>query len=143
MARSKLDLPEKFDFSIEMPIRISDINAGNHLAASAILPMAHDARMRFMMHYGFTESNVDGCGVIMADSVTVYKSQGFYGQTLKIEIAVSDFTKKSCDFLYRITDRDTGTEIARLKTCMVFFDYKKQKSVDVPAKFKSLFEPGI
>ncbi|MFA4836898.1 MAG: thioesterase family protein [Dehalococcoidia bacterium] len=141
MARVKIDLPEKFDFSTDIPIRMSDINAGNHLGATSILPLTSEAKLIFLRHLGFTSLDIYGCAYIMADAAMIFKSQGFYGQTLKIEIAVRDFTKKACDFIYRITNKETGIEIARVKTCTVFFDYKTQKPVDVPAKFRSIFEP--
>lgn len=32
MARIKLVLPEKFSFKTSIPVRISDLNYGNHLA---------------------------------------------------------------------------------------------------------------
>lgn len=75
----------------------------------------------------------------MTDASLVFKSQGLYGQTLKIEVGVSNFTKKSCDFIYRFTNKETGREIARVKTGVTFIDYKTQKLIEVPAKFKSLF----
>lgn len=137
--RVKLELPEKFDFSAEIPIRISDINYGGHLGHDAILPLAHEARLHFLKHFGYTEMNIEGASYLMADAVIVYKSQAFYGQTLKIEIAVTNFAPKSCDFFYRITDKQTGTEVARLKTCMVFIDLRNGKPTDVPEKFKARF----
>ena len=75
----------------------------------------------------------------MTDATLVFKSQAFYGETLKIEAAVTDFTKKSCSFYYLLTNRETGREIARVKTTMVFFDYRTQKTIDVPAKFRDSF----
>ncbi|MBM3133314.1 MAG: thioesterase [Chloroflexi bacterium] len=137
--RVRLELPEKFDFSTEIPIRISDINYGNHLGHDAILPLAHEARLQFLKHFGYTELDIEGASYVMADAVIVYKAQAFYGQTLKIEIAVADFAPKSCDFFYRVTDKETGTEVARLKTSMVFYDYRKGKPTDTPEKFRARF----
>ncbi len=139
MARVRLDLPEKFDFSTEIPIRISDINYGGHLGHDAILPLAHEARLQFLKHLGYTEGDIEGLSYLMADALIIYKSQAFYGQTLKIEMAVRDFGPKSCDFLYRITDKGTGAEIARLKTGMVFYDYRSGKTARVPEKFRARF----
>lgn len=139
MARARLDLPETFDFSTEIPIRISDINYGGHLGHDAILPLAHEARLQFLKHLGYSEADIEGLSYLMADAVIIYKSQAFYGQVLRIEIAVRDFGPRACDFLYRITDKETGSEIARLKTCMVFYDYRTGKTAEVPEKFKARF----
>lgn len=140
MTRVRIDLPETFVFSTEIPIRISDINYGNHLGHDAILPLAHEARLRFLNSLGYTEFDIEGASYIMADAAILYKGQGYYGQTLVIEIAVRDFTRSGCDFVYRISEKTSGSEIARLKTGMVFFDYGKGKTVPVPQTFRSRVE---
>ncbi|MDD5094079.1 MAG: thioesterase family protein [Dehalococcoidia bacterium] len=137
MPRVRVELPETFDFSVDLPIRFSDINAGNHLAHNAILTLAQEARLIYLKHLGFTD-----LAYVMADAVIVFKAQAFYGQTLTIDLSVGNFAPKSCDFIYRITTKETGMEVARLKTCMVFFDYKTQKSIRVPEKFQAIFEDG-
>ena len=55
MARIKIELPEKFIFSTEIPLRISDINYGGHLGNDAVLSIAHEARIRFFNKHGFKE----------------------------------------------------------------------------------------
>jgi acyl-CoA thioester hydrolase len=139
MARVKLELPESFPFSTEIKVRISDINYGGHLGNDALLSIIHEARVRFLESYGFTEADIDGVGIIMTDVVIVYKSEGFYGDVLKIDIAVTDFTKVGCDFVFRLVHKEKGNEIARAKTGVVFFDYEKHKVTAMPAVFKNKF----
>lgn len=139
MARIKLDLPEKFDFSTEIRVRINDINYGGHLGHDSVLTLTHEARVRLLSSYGFTEGNIDGPGLIVSDAVIVYKSEAFYGEILLIEIAVLDFSQYGCDFVYKLTQKENGKEVARAKTGIVFFDYEKRKVAPVPEKFKSLF----
>jgi acyl-CoA thioesterase FadM len=138
MARVKLDLPEKFAFSTEISVRISDINYGGHLGHDSILSLTHEARVRMLREYCFTEIDIDGVGLIVSDVVIVYKSEAFYGETFKIEIATCDFSKYGCDFVYRITEKESGREVARAKTGIVFFDYKERKIAPVPEKFKEI-----
>lgn len=138
MARVRLDLPRQFEFSTKIRVRISDINYGGHLGNDAILSLIHEARLRFLNKNGFTESNIDGSGLIMVDSVIVYKSQGLYGEILSIEVATDNFSKHGCDFIYRITKKETGREIARAKTGVVFFDYEKKRMVRVPERFRAM-----
>jgi YbgC/YbaW family acyl-CoA thioester hydrolase len=139
MARIRLDLPKQFAFSTEIQVRIRDINYGGHLGNDSVLSLMHEARLRFLTRYGYSESNIEGFGFIMIDSVIVYKSQAFYGDTLTIEVAVDEFSKYGFDFIYRMTNKETGQEIARAKTGIVFFDYEKNKIARVPQKFKTLF----
>ena len=139
MARVKIKLPEKFQFKTELPLRISDINYGGHLGNDSVLTIAHEARLRCMKDVGFSELDCGGAGTIMIDSMIVYKNQGFYGDTIEVEVAVTDFSKLGCDFYYLLKSKNNGNEIARVKTGMVFYDYKVGKVVPIPEKFKQTF----
>ncbi len=139
MARIKLTMPEKYAFTTEMTLRIGDINYGGHMDNAAVLALAHEARIRFLAEYGWTELDVEGHGVIMSDAAVVYRSEGFHGDKVKIFIAVSEISSMGFDLMYLLTNSKTGLEIARVKTGMVFFDYQKRRPVKVPEKFSSTF----
>ncbi len=136
MARIKIDMPENYIFSTEIPIRISDINYGGHLGNDAVLSMVHEARLRFLKYFHYTEFDVDGLGIIMTDSAIMYRAEGFHGDVLKIDVAVGDFNKYGCDIYYMITNKQTAAEIACAKTGIVFFDYETRKVVAMPEAFK-------
>ena len=140
MARVKLKLPQKFLFSTDVKVRISDINYGNHLGNDAVLALVHEARLQFLNEHGFSELDIGGCGLMLTDAVVVYKSQGFYGDVLEIHVAVEDFNKYGCDFIFKIERKDNGREVARAKTGIVFFDYTEQKIASVPDVFTSKFQ---
>jgi acyl-CoA thioesterase FadM len=143
MPRVELELPERFQFVTEIPLRITDINYGGHLGNDALLSLLHEARVQFLRQYGFTEMNVDGRSIIMTDAVLVYGSEGFYGDVARIEIAVSNMQSHGCDFIYRVTNKETGKELARAKTGILFYDYAEKKILQVPKKFKSLFSSNM
>ena len=60
MARVKLALPESFSFETDIKVRISDINYGGHLGNDSVMSLIHEARLRFLEKYGYTELNVCG-----------------------------------------------------------------------------------
>lgn len=140
MPRIKISIPDKFIFRTEIPIRITDINYGGHLGNDSLLSIIHEARIRFLTHLNYLESNVEGVGIIMIDSAIQYKSEGFYGDQLLVEIAVNDFSGIGCDFVYRVTNKNSKKEIAVAKTGIVFFDYEKRKTAPVPSEFKKKIE---
>ena len=137
MNRIKLHLPDKFDFVTEIPVRISDINYGGHLGNDSVLTLVHEARVRFLARHGFSEKNIAGIGIIMADAAIVYKAQSFYGDVIVIEVGAHDFDKYGCDIFYKLTNRETGKEIARVKTGVAFFDYSAGKIAVMPDEFKA------
>lgn len=140
MARTKLNLPPRFQFSTLIDVRIDDINYGGHLGNDAVLSLIHEARVRFLKKQGYSELNIDGAAIIMVDAVIQYRSEGFHGDQLLAEVAVTDFQNTGCDFYYRLTNNETGKEIARAKTGIAFFDYEKKKTISVPQQFKSKFQ---
>lgn len=95
--------------------------------------------MRFLKHLGYSNSDVEGNGIIMIDVAIQYKSEGFYSDELLVEITVKDFTGIGCDFVYRLTNKNSTKEIAVAKTGMVFFDYEKKAAL-VPIEFKKKIE---
>jgi len=135
MARVKLNFPFKIPtFISHIPLRITDMNYGNHLGNDAMLSIIHDARMQFLASLGFTELNVNGKGMIMADVMIAYKNEGLYGDILKIEIYTDNVTSRSWEFLYKISTTRNGNivEIAEAKTGMVSYDYNLKKICETP-----------
>lgn len=143
MARIRIDPPSEYIFSTEITIRISDINYGGHLGHETLLSLCHEARVRLLSRYNFSEMDIDGVGLIMADVGVVYKSECFYGDTVKVNIGTGDPRKSSFEFIYFLQNSDTLMEIARAKTGLVFYDYENKKTVPMPAVFKDVFFKDI
>jgi acyl-CoA thioesterase FadM len=127
-------MPETYLFSTTIEVRITDLNYGNHLANDSLLSIIHETRVRFLNHFGYTEFDIEGVGIMMADVVIIYKSQSYYGDSLKIQVGVGDISKKSCDFYYRVTKKEDKV-VALCKTAIVFFDYQAQKPAGIPDIF--------
>ena len=139
MARAKLELPSKFDYATDIQVCINNINYGGHLGNDSLLSLIHEARIRFLEKYGFTESDIGGVGIIMVDTVILYKSESFHGDVLTFEVTVSGVGKVGCDFYFLVANKDTGKEVAHAKTGVVFFDYDTRKVVNTPDEFRDLF----
>jgi acyl-CoA thioesterase FadM len=127
-------------YKTEIPIRISDINYGGHLGNDAVLSMVHEARIQFLKSFGYTELDVEGTGIMMTDAIIVYSSEGFYGDTLLIEVAATDFQSTQCDVLFRLTNKTTKKEVARVKTGIAFFNKQTRKISAVPDAFRNKCE---
>lgn len=137
MARIQIDLPEHFGFSTALPLYISHINYGGHLDNALLLTLVSEARAQFFKALGYTELNVDGVGIVVADAALQYKSEAFHGEVMVVEIAAADFSKYGCDLLWRMSDQASGREVARGKTGIVFLDYSTRKIALVPDGFRA------
>jgi acyl-CoA thioester hydrolase len=135
MGRLKLTMPQNYLFSTEIEVRISDINYGGHLANDAVLSIVHEARLRFLSTYRYTEKNIEGSGIIMTDASIIYKSEAFHGDRLKIEIAVDDVSRLGFDLYYLLKNTVTRQDVAQVKTSFAFFNYDLHKIVSTPENF--------
>ena len=148
MARIKIDLPEAFPFSISIPVRITDLNYGNHVGNDTVLSLIHEARMQFLLQFGYTEMEFAGIGLIMADAAIEFKNELFYGETLIVSVACAGFSKVSFELYYKlekvlqqvpsinasVSTGDKKVIVAAAKTGMVCFDYDRKKIVTIPGE---------
>lgn len=135
MPRIKIELPAAFPFSTEIPIYIGHINYGHHLDNAQLMSLVSEARVRFFKFLGYTELDVEGVGIIVADVAAQYRSEAFHGETLLVRMAANDFNKYGCDLVWQLADKDSGREIARGKHGIMFFDYTERKPTAVPPAF--------
>jgi acyl-CoA thioester hydrolase len=142
MARIKLDIPEKVMGIFSIPVRISDINYGNHVGNDAFVSIIHEARLQWLKQYGYTELQVEGIGLIMSDLALEFKNESFYGDILEINISAGDITRVGFDLYYQLfTKRDTeNILLAKAKTGMVCYDYEAKKVAPIPEKLKAILE---
>jgi len=139
MSRISITYPEHTLFTCTLPVRITDINYGRHLAHDKLISMLHEARAQFFLHFGMQESDVAGLGIIMSDLAIRYQAESFHPDILNIEMALDDPSRCGCDMVYRVSKDQGKTIIATAKTGLVFFDYRKKKAAAMPSEFKQLF----
>jgi acyl-CoA thioester hydrolase len=138
MSRMIINLPAKFTFSTQIPIRIGDINRASHLSHVNLVQILEEARAQFMVSLGYQDAvNIDrGTGFILGDLAVIFKGQAYYGQVLKIQIGVIDIAKNSFDIVYRVTRVESEAEVAIAKTAILSFDYLKQKVIALPDELR-------
>ena len=137
MPRVQIQLPEHFAFSTEMTLYLSHMNYAGHLDNALLLSLVSEARLRFFKSMGYTELNVEGLGIVVADAALEYKSEAFHGEVMIVCMTTGDFGSKGCDLLWRMTEQSSQREVARGKTGILFFDYAARKVAPVPDNFRS------
>ena len=130
MGRVKIKFPEQKPLHIAViPVRISDINYGNHLGNDSLLSVIHESRMQMLAQWTYDELNAGGVALIMADVMIAYRAEAFYGDVLSVNLFAEELTEHSFDLLYHITAEREGKiiDIAHAKTGMITFDYGTRK----------------
>ena len=140
MARIKIQLPEKSHGRYHIPVRITDINYGNHVGNNAIVEIIHEARVQFLKQNNFTELNAAGTGLIMTELQVEYKNESFYPDVLSVDLFVGEITNISFELYYLLSTERNGDRItiAQAKTGMVCYDYAAKKVVMIPQQLKEM-----
>ena len=143
MARIKLSPPDKFFFSADIPIRITDINYGGHVGNDTFLSLIHEARIKFLARYSLTELDFGGTSLIMSDISIEYKKELFYGDCLKVYINVIELTRAGFELFYKMVKNQEETIVAFAKSGMVCYDYASKKIVAVPQNIRLQFQEQL
>lgn len=140
MKKNKLiiELPGKFIFSTTIPVRITDINYGQHLGNDSLVGILHEARARFLNEYNHTELNVEGVGIIISSLLVLYKQQAFYKDELEISLGIGEVTASRTSILYLVKNTQNEIEVARAETVIAFMEYETKKVCRTPQFFSSL-----
>ena len=141
MARLHLTFPEdQYYYTTLLTVRVTDINAGNHLGNDSMISMISEARARFLFEFGVLEAERDGTGIIVTDLATTYRAEAHARDQLLFEVGVMDFNKYGGDVIFRITRPKDKTSIAMAKQGFVFYNYKTSQVVAMPDEFKAKFD---
>jgi acyl-CoA thioester hydrolase len=140
MARVKLTMPEDIITAISVPVRITDINYGDHVGNDSFIAIIHEARMQWLQQYGYTELNIEGTGLILADLAVEFKSESYYGDVVEIKIAIAEISKVSFELYYQLSTKrnDKVVVLAIAKTGMVCYNYEAKKVVAIPEKLSAI-----
>lgn len=131
MSRIKLIFPKVAPlFCTNIPVRITDINYGNHVGNDSLLSIIHEARLQFLKANQMTELDVGGASLIMGESIVCYKGESFYGDILTINIWADDISTATFDLMYEIKTirKEQELLIAQAKTVMICFDYEARRT---------------
>ncbi|HUB61417.1 MAG TPA: thioesterase family protein [Puia sp.] len=134
MPKARLVLPERFTFTVGIPVRITDLNYAGHVGNDSILSLIHEIRVQFLRHHGYKELDLAGVGLIMTDVVIEFKSEIFYGDTIWASVAAAEFSRVGFELYYKLEKKaeEKMQSVAFARTAMICYDYTAKKIVSVP-----------
>ena len=140
MARIKIQIPATKLAEIKIPVRISDVNYGNHVGNDAFVSIIHEARLQWLKQKGYSELNFGGNGLIMGDLAIEFKNESFYGDIITVAVYAGEITRVSFELYYQMTTirNDAAILLANAKTGMICFDYNIKKPVSLTDEVKSI-----
>ncbi len=117
------------------------MNYGGHLGNDSFLTIAHEARIRFLHSFGFSELNFGGVGLIMSDVAIDFKAEIKYGDAVTVQIGIGEKGRVNFDLIYQIFAERNSKKIlaANIRTGMVCFDYNLKKVKAIPEEILTKF----
>lgn len=140
MARIKLTVTGNAIFNTSIPVRINDINYGNHVGNDAFVSIIHEARVRWLSTHGYTELEIDGIGLIMAELAIEFKSESFYGDVIDVTLSTGETSAAGFELYYELkATRASGIVVLAIaRTGMICFDYNNRKVKTIPGNLKEM-----
>ena len=72
---------------------------------------------------------------MVGDIVAQYKSEGFHGETLRVEMLPAEFNKYGFDLQFRMSEKETHREVALGKIGIVFVTPQDRQVSLIPPVF--------
>ena len=131
MPRIKIDLPDTFNFSISIPVRITDLNYGGHVGNDSFLSLIHEARVQYLKQNNISELSTEGPGLIMTDAVIEFKKELNYGDEVIISVTADNLASYSFTLFYLLEKNDGGKKeiVGKAQTGMLKYDYKLKRII--------------
>lgn len=130
---------KKIKYSTCIDVLVSHLNYGNHLGHDALFSILHEARIRYLKKLNSSELSLAGgyIGYLITNAGASYKSEAFYGDTLRIALYLTDINKKSFVMHYEVVNNTTGKIVATAYTKHIGFDFENKKISSIPDSFLS------
>lgn len=125
---------------IHIPVRISDVNYGNHVGNDAFVSIIHEARLQWLKQYGYSELDFGHAGLIMGGLSIEFKEESFYGDTITVAIYAGETARVSFELYYQLTTVRNGESIllANAMTGMICYNYATKKTVSLTEEVKNI-----
>jgi len=130
--------------SYPVHIRFNDIDLVGHVNNAIYISYFEEARIAFFNDLMTTKWDWTKEGTILARHEIDYKVPILLDDEVQIETWVSHIGNKSMEVSYRIVKNDNGNwvECTVGKSIVVCFNYKENKTIAVPEKWRNALMEG-
>lgn len=127
-----------FNFYHPIEVRYGDMDPQGHVNNARHLTYFEQARIAYMIELGlFTkDQSFMEIGVILADAHITYHEPVYFGQKVKVGVHAAKLGNKSMTWEQNIVDADTGKVLAKGEVIMVTYDYKEEKTINIPHEWR-------
>ncbi|HKX11773.1 MAG TPA: thioesterase family protein [bacterium] len=129
---------------IRIPVRFADVDLMGHVNNAKYVTYLEESRVAYFRQFpdlDFTKADyVPGYSVIVASLKLDYRSPAYLNETLVIGLGATELRRSSFSLEYTVEEEKSRRLVATASTVMVYFDYKAQKSCEIPGPLRKRFE---
>ena len=129
---------------IRIPVRFADVDLMGHVNNAKYVTYLEESRVAYFRAFpelDFTKSDyVLENSVIVASLKLDYRSPAYLNETLVVGLGATELRRSSFTLEYTVEEEKTHRLVANASTIMVYFDYKAQKSLEIPPALRQRFE---
>ena len=132
----------QFHFYHPIEVRYEDLDPQGHVNNAEHLTYFEQARIAYMIELGlFTkDQSFMEIGVILADVHITYLAPIYFGEHIKVGVHAVKLGTKSMTWAQNIVDVKTGKELAKGEVIMVTYDYKEEKTINIPHEWREIIK---
>ena len=116
-------------FVHEETVRFRDLDSLGHMNNAVYATFLEQARIAFLAPLGAHVT-----GMILARLEIDFRAQVSFGDTVEIEVVTGRIGTKSFELAYTMRVRETV--VAEAKTVLVAYDYRSERSIEIPDEWK-------
>ena len=127
-----------FNFSHRLEVRYGDIDAQGHLNNARFITFMEHARFKYVEAVGLwrTADGFENLGQVVASVTCDYKRPVKLGEVVEVAVRTARLGNKSMEMEFRFTVE--GAEVALGRSVQVTYDYKAERSIPVPDRWREL-----
>ena len=129
-------------FSIEIPVRFRDIDGMRHVNNAVYFTYMEQARSEWYRRLMGIQS-VAEFDFILAHASCDFKEAIGFGETVIVELRLTKIGDSSFRFAYEIRSKASRTLFATGESAQVCYDYERERSIPIPAKFRRKLEAEL
>ncbi|MGC8595005.1 MAG: acyl-CoA thioesterase [Candidatus Kryptoniota bacterium] len=127
----------EFKFSVNVPIRFSDMDSLGHVNNAVYLTYFEEARVNYLRKVlNLDSGNVRSIGIVIAEIKCTYRSPAYYGDDLRVYTRVTWIRKRSFEMAYLIVEEKSGRVVAEGSSIQVAFDTDTKQPIEIPPEVK-------
>ncbi|MFO1464726.1 MAG: thioesterase family protein [bacterium] len=128
----------------ELQVRFADVDMMGHLNNAKYVTYLEQGRIAYFQKFpelDFTAGSLEARDSVIVASLKVdFRSPAYMNETILVFLRTRELKRSSFVIEYEMREKADGRLVATAETVMVYFDYRAQKSKEIPDSLRKTFE---